>query len=392
MRTPRFPDGDPPQAARATDGPTATQAALRRAMTPVTASLVLCSGLLWTDHIAAQSTGSSACSAGGVTVELLAIGDDDEITGTEARNPNRQECESEATLSFQLTMVPEAQNLVLYVGDEGANCQDENVRDNPDNAVDDCNGIGNVTLSTEARVEVDVPLGNLLCTSGEQTIRRLFFFPASGSDVSTTPTTYGCYDLTVDADPPAAPTDLNAPQGENVLTLSWEPVGDSTIQEYVAFYDDRSDRQAAAASSDDEDGGISDLGTGNPDCPSSIIVQGAELDPSSLPSGIGDRSVTGMVASSVDISTGNISSEVLPVAVAARDQAGNLGPLSEVVCMRIVETTGFWDEYEAAGGDAQGGCACGVTGTRDRGAVAGAIAPIALALLGLGRRTRRRRA
>lgn len=333
--------------------------------------------------VLAQSSGSAACSQG-VTVELLSIGEDEDITGTDSRDPNRAECDAEAALRFQLTMLPQEDNLVVYVGDEGSNCENEESRD-PNLGTDECDLVGSLTLGNEMRFVVDVGLDDKLCTSGQQTVRRLYFFPAAGSDITDSVDTFGCYDLTVDASPPAAPTDLNAPQGENVLTLTWETVTDQTIQSYVAFYDDRSDPEGTV---DDFDAGAGD---GNGDCPSSVIVEGAILDRLNLPTGIGSSSVTGQVASSVDIGTGGLGSEVLPVAVAALDQAGNLGPLSEVTCMRIVETDGYWDAVEAAGAGDQAGCACGVGRGGDWAGASSAVAPIGLALLGLSLRARRRR-
>lgn len=79
------------------------------------------------------------------------------------------------------------------------------------------------------------------------------------------------------------------------------------------------------------------------------------------------------------------------VAVAATDQFGNVGVLSDVLCETPEETTDFWEGYRSAGGEAGGGfCATTAVGLPAGSAAALAIV-CAVALSSLRRRTKERR-
>ena len=78
------------------------------------------------------------------------------------------------------------------------------------------------------------------------------------------------------------------------------------------------------------------------------------------------------------------------VAIAAIDQFGNVGPLSNVFCEKPEPTTDFWENYKNAGGEAGGGF-CSVEAA---GLPVGSIAVtgiFGLALVGALRRRRKRR-
>ena len=78
--------------------------------------------------------------------------------------------------------------------------------------------------------------------------------------------------------------------------------------------------------------------------------------------------------------------------VVAVDLAGNASPVSNITCISVVPTTGFWGVYKDSGGTVQPGCACSLPGQpRNNPLTVAAVWPVALALLGLVARTRRRR-
>lgn len=79
------------------------------------------------------------------------------------------------------------------------------------------------------------------------------------------------------------------------------------------------------------------------------------------------------------------------VAVAATDQFGNVGVLSDVLCETPEETTDFWEGYRSAGGQAGGGfCTTTAVGLPAGSAAALAIV-CAMAISSLRRRTKDRR-
>jgi hypothetical protein len=69
-----------------------------------------------------------------------------------------------------------------------------------------------------------------------------------------------------------------------------------------------------------------------------------------------------------------------------------LSPVSNIACLKVVPTSGFWDSYKTDGGEADAGCGCSVPGgahgeSRPWLSLLGA----ALGLIWLGSRRRARR-
>jgi MYXO-CTERM domain-containing protein len=80
------------------------------------------------------------------------------------------------------------------------------------------------------------------------------------------------------------------------------------------------------------------------------------------------------------------------VAVISDDLAKTTSVLSNISCLQVVETNGFWEKYKASGGDAEQGCVCSTPGAGHRG-TSNAQWPWLAGLLGVVGflRTRRRR-
>jgi hypothetical protein len=121
-------------------------------------------------------------------------------------------------------------------------------------------------------------------------------------------------------------------------------------------------------------------------------MAGDELpaDPKKLPTELGGKKLTGKV-SSATINGDDLGSKLAAVGVIAVDLAGNASPVSNIACVKVVPTTGFWDKYKANGGKAESGCACSLPGAPIDVAAGW---PVGLVLGGLalrGVRARRRR-
>lgn len=143
------------------------------------------------------------------------------------------------------------------------------------------------------------------------------------------------------------------------------------------------DLDAASASGDSgttPSGGTRDGGIENPLCPSDAIQAGLRPDEDFYCGGVTSNSATGGSAKGL---TNGVD---YAVGVAARDQRGNVGRLSNVVCGTPVYVAGFFELYRAAGGQAGGGlCAVRPAAPRGAGLWLGAIA---ISLLARHRRRR----
>jgi hypothetical protein len=108
-----------------------------------------------------------------------------------------------------------------------------------------------------------------------------------------------------------------------------------------------------------------------------------------VPSGVTIKMVNQPTATGVDLVPADLKgAKKATIAVAAIDLAGNQGPLSNLACVKVVNTTGFLDRYKSNGGTVNAGCPCSAMGPVQ---VENAV-PVALAtsLLVLGSRRRRR--
>jgi hypothetical protein len=92
-----------------------------------------------------------------------------------------------------------------------------------------------------------------------------------------------------------------------------------------------------------------------------VLTEGA--DPASLPSTLPQKRVNEPTASGVELTADDIDGESAAVAVVAVDEAGNQSPLSNIGCVKVVPTEGFWDRYQNQGGEGQAGCPCSALGT-----------------------------
>jgi MYXO-CTERM domain-containing protein len=218
---------------------------------------------------------------------------------------------------------------------------------------------------------------------------------------------YGVYELPLDVIPPNAPMNVKGGDGETQIRVTWERADTNIARNWIVWDpkpytasagDATSDASvdsgmsgSGGSSADEEDGGTSNA-MSDSSCLSSVLMAGQEIDIDKLPAGIHRKQAVGDVESA-DLSGSDINSSRAAVAVVAQDLAGNWSVLSNIACVNVVDTSGFWDEYKVDGGDAEPGCACSLPGSgasETRHIASGLLATLALLGLAIVRVRRKR--
>lgn len=265
--------------------------------------------------------------------------------------------------------------------------------------------------------------GNSTATAGESTVTIYFMIFQNGQ--YTTPVSSANYSVKVKLVGPNACTNVVAGTGDGELVVTWDPpAGDTTVQGYNLYaaadgtvLGDAGQTVCTDASTGTElfdDAGnavLDDAGNpifvddaGNPvtqdaGCtttgPSTATCSGSSgsIDVSSIscPSG-GDAGaaicsqVIGTTNSKGTIS-GLTNGTSYVVAVAAFDQFGNAGAVSNASCSTPQPIDDFWKIYNQDGGNAS--CALEVVGTRGGGAAAALMSIVGLVFLRRRRAARR---
>jgi hypothetical protein len=182
---------------------------------------------------------------------------------------------------------------------------------------------------------------------------------------------------------PTAPTDITVGIGENSLSLSYTPSTEQDTLGYKFFCDRGSgapgedagvdtdadassdaDVAADAASDADADGGAGgDAAVSEVPLPSTGDFPGAALCPTStvlIPGQLPSGASCGSSRSPKGVATGLPNGVESTVGIAAFDQVGNLGKLSDLVCDTPNPIDDFFKLYRQAGGQAGGGfCSVG---------------------------------
>ncbi len=127
--------------------------------------------------------------------------------------------------------------------------------------------------------------------------------------------------------PPAAPTGVKGESGDRAMSVSWgASSGADPTTQYRVFYDTAQD------------------GTGDVECGSGALVAGKE--PPAIEGSIRSKTVTNNTKASItelgDVEYG----QEVAVAVATVDIAGNVSPLSNVVCIERVDVDTFLDTVD----------------------------------------------
>jgi hypothetical protein len=336
-------------------------------------------GLLLPSALVVTAVSSSALSA--PTTVSVTIGTtvtkEPPRTNSPPEQINFTDCAANAILTFGITRMGFTTNSDLNIqvwGQNDANCADDNVRNNTTGCwkVADVSPTDN-TVDVRAQdivAQRSIPpaAGPEVCTMppvSPQSDFVLAFLVFNNSGVSQVPmpalwppTGTGRYDVVG----PRPPTNVTASPGGDSAILSFDASTDDDLSGYNAFC-------TVATSAGDVDGGG---------------CAGEGLAPGQLPTApafeCGDTGefAEGLTAEGLEDAT------VFAIAVSARDDLDNNGPLSELTCVTPKPTTGYYEAYRAAGGTAGGGFC-----TLSRRPSPFSAAAMLLALAGLACRRRR---
>jgi len=310
-----------------------------------------------------------------MTVNLISIGGRDVSTSPGLVSLSKQDCVDNVDLVYELRQIPGGHNAIdVYAG---TNC---NSTDRKNTTTTDCKvvtseqldgAVSNFTITLKAKAAG--------CDDG--TTKQLFFLAVqSAGSTEDVGSDWAMYSLDIDTTGPAAPSNLKGGRGESEIPIEWES-SDSDVQEFILFIDPSPTDGNANA---DFDGGAAGVGGGD-DCGSSVLKEGA--DSFDLPASIKQKRVGSATSSGTKLKPEDLEGDRVAIAVVAIDEAGNRSALSEVVCVYLVPTDGFWERYEQEGGAAATGCPCSAVGE----AQLHTAWPVMLALLAVRRGPRRRR-
>ena len=336
----------------------------------------------------------NSSTAGDLTARALRVGGEDVKLGVIPVGIN--ECDSNANVDFELDGVPDGKSIDVYLG-EG--CNQVNSRD--DDGTGDCDYIGNFDSELTRQQPVVITTRALMgdeCSQNMESMPKIWFLavstPGGNEDVGKLYTMLD--NLRLDTRAPAAPTGVQGGSGEKRIPVEWDASG-SDLESFIVLIDPRPTAGGGAGGSggtsggDDEDGGVDNepaTGGGSAasgECGSSVLTPRGSID--GLPSSIKRKTINEATATGVDLSPNDIDGEIAAIAVVAVDEAGNASVMSELACVKIVPTDGFWDRYQREGDAVAGGCPCAALGP----AHLDSAWPVGLALVLIARSARRRR-
>lgn len=358
---------------------------------------------------------------------------------------NYQDCIDDQQIDFPIVLTGFEANASFeaWAGISGADCGQQT---NRTSATSVCWQL--VTgIPLQSTVEVKIPVRKILAGAPPFTTQNLGqgadicgkvdlvtvsveFLYFSPGQAGASPSASHSVSVTADTLGPPAPTGLSVLPGNTRIKVSWDNIsgeGGVSALTGVSVYCDPSTGTAAAATDAGTTLVCSDAGddAGDADADSGLDAGCTEVPNPSTPSDGGAVTTGGCSTPNFKKSdgttvipdaafngkyqcgsiTGNTGTSVIAdnvqghplvngtsyaVAVAGTDAYGNVGPLSEPICMTPEVTTDFWDAYKDAGGGAGGGF-CATSGAGMPGgslAVIGAAAAIAFSLA--SRRIKRR--
>lgn len=364
---------------------------------------------------------------------------------------NFQDCKDDQRIRFTLQMSGFVADAIIqvYAANSGVDC---GVNTNRSGAAQQCWQVSeNVPL--QALVNVDIPVRKIMSgvspftaiapDSSENacgkvnlaTLAVQFLYFAPGNQ--NAPTSKKDVSVTVDTVGPRPPTGLKTKPGSGRVFISWDNIsgeGGVTSLTAVRAYCTPSaatgaktttidasctlvPREASAvdASDPDAEAGVEDAGFDEVCTDGGTTVEeGSECSAPPFEAEMSGEGGTGgfvpdrefsdkylcgesVGATGTTVQADGIAGVPLEnlksyaIAVAATDQFGNVGILSDVLCETPEQTTDFWEGYRSSGGQAGGGfCATTAVGLPAGSAAALAIV-CALAVSSLRRRTKDRR-
>ena len=246
-----------------------------------------------------------------------------------------------------------------------------------------------IQVANRVSYSVTVDIGTITCDS--QGERPIYFLQLQSENSNANATSYGVLKLKVDTVLPPTPKDVEGSAGQTVIPMKWTGNTSDTV-----YYHVLADPMEWTGSTDVDAGPTADGGTPldglNAACPSAVLRAGKDIELPFSSQLFTDRVAVGTNSYEFD-GTALGTRKKIPAVVVAEDLAGNLSTVSNVVCLDVTRTKGFWDGYTADVPDgAEPGCACsapGAPGAR-RSMLIGLPVLLVLGWAGARSRTRRR--
>lgn len=315
-------------------------------------------------------------NSGGLGVVLYI----DQKTVDLRKNPlGKRACDENWQLAFEISGFATGQDteplVAIWYGD---NCNSEQKRDLVEE--NDCKQIGTPQERETRNLEqtFTIPMEEF-CDLTTANI-DVYFLPVDSDRSSGTIDTYGVFRLVIDLDPPEPPTNVRSQPGETEIPIDWEPNDSNIFQNWLVW-------DTVPVGAEDLEG--LDAGAiGESDCLSASLIPGQEFDLSSPPPGIRQQAVSDVRSYSLNGTT--LGADRVALGIISEDLAGNRSLVSNLTCVTVVPTDGFWDAYQNAGGDIEQGCACSLPGQRPRPNRL-AFVPLVLAVVLVALRSRRKR-
>ncbi len=352
-------------------------------------SLALLVSLAFAAPAVAQTDATTNTSTGAIAAKVLTIGGEEVGVGELAIGID--DCANDVAIEVRLDGVPSAKDSVdIYVGE---NCNSTSRNDTTNNT---CTYIDNQPADRANNLIIELHAGDLIddCTKPEESTPKVWLLavsdPQGSEDVGTAYAEIA--NLHLDTRAPDAPTGIKGGSGERQIPVEWN-TDDSDLERFIILIDPAPTMEAGAGvagsgSSTETDGGVPTdgrRGGWNGECGSNVITPDADL--SSISTSVKRKQVNEATATHVDLSSADIDGTAAAVAVIAVDKAGNESPVSELGCVYVVPTQGFWENYQQDPNAVDSGCPCRAIGT----AHAESGLPVMLALGWLARSARRRR-
>lgn len=370
-------------------------------MTRKSATMLLALVALWAPRASAQTAGTggsgttvtnnaSGSNKGNINVILTKVGDKNYDT-TKSLPLNLSDCIN-GKLTATLTSLPNSPQypyLAVWWATGSGMCEEGN-RGSRTPATSQCTRLSHnrendrVNNYTNFAVEVDfspVCQLNSDLSGGQDGKKELYFLLLSSKGSSEAAMFYGTLNFDLDLTPPDPPTITEAGVGQTDIPVKWSATIQTGDQFYVAadYSGGALERDGGVA---DADGGIMmDAGAGSGGCYSAYLKPGAKIDLSARPPGL---LIAGPTTAREYSFTGEDfhGATKVPAVVVAKDRAGNVSAMSEVACLTVEPTSGFWNRYKQGdtAGTADPGCACSTPGARGRRAAGLAAIPATLLL------------
>jgi hypothetical protein len=350
-------------------------------------------------HAFAQTLGSagagSANPTNGINVTLRKAGNDEYTDASHTIPINQRECQT-GSLTVDLTGLPAngASGGYMYLeiwaqtGTADCSTADRDISVVPESQ---CTRLNTAPIRLNGSTEIrgqPVALsaaggpnsGNSaanVCDGSDSDVqgpRAIYFLALRGGLPSESTTVFGTLNIQIQTVPPQPATNVVGYTGETEIPVKWTLPAERIYSYYVII-------DPAAEHSELQDSGA------GPGCESQTLNAIQDFDFAQPPHGLRILGPIAKSASEITLNGDDLHTDVAAVAIVVGDIAKNYSKLSNIGCITITPTSGFWDAYTNEGGAAEPGCSCALPGEHSAGRAVHALAILSvLACFGLRRR------